>query len=1005
MGVRFNRAGSTRSRLAQLLMGVGAAAVGVALLCVGGVSARAGMTRTHEPVGHVVFASPQVDPIVLSPDGKTLFVALTTANLVAVVDTNLNYHFTSVPVGIDPVSLAIRPGTNELWVSNHVSDSVSVIDIGASSPTRYRVIDTIQSMDAQGVTQFDEPVGIAFTADGSKAYVALSSRNQIAVIDASSRTVLRDLNIRAQDPRAIAVRNGVLYVAAFESGNQSQLSACPTGTSPFITGSPPDCTLGALDLINFAQNPNLPGSTKNIVFDTNLPDRDLFTFNTSSDTEISGGVVSGIGTLLYGLAVSSSGRAFITETDARNVVNGLDGQNLIDLGDLMFDNEVAAVTCTTGGCGSATIHNLEPSNPTHATSMATPYGVALSGDDSTLVITLAANSRVATVDASSLATLSTLDLGSGASFGQQIPRGVALLSAPNGAPQTAYVLNTLENTVSVVDVSNPSSISQVYKVALHGDPTPPAVRLGRIAFNNAFASDTGNFACASCHPDGNNDQLLWRIGGACFFGSCSGNDEPRSTMPIRGLKNTLPLHWDGTLGDPFGGGNGAVGVNGSGGTDCVLGDADGDHDCFLDLVNVALAGVMCDQTTGCPSGGNQLSTEERDNMATFLANVWYPPARSRRIDDTVSTPASPVPVPNGDGTPSSLNASALAGFQDFYTDQGGNTTNPDTCADSNAGCHELPLGASTNSATLNGFDAPTMRGMTDRFLQFSLGVTDPRLTLELANSGISLLGVSGLETPIRWDPNQGQREITTFGVAFLIFQPVYNVRPLNLFQMFEEASTGFSGAQGRQVELNTRTTTGGNLTGTDTELGALELSDSRGLVNLQGSGLRNGSPITLSFRSDGTYKNDDNSLSLTRSQLESEAQGGTLLITLTASLRSGWGSVPQPLLAPNTTDTNGVTGDPPIPVIPAANASNPGPFTLTGTDVNSTAGMFLDGAPLTATLSCSHPVTTDMCDDGNVTIDINQSLALGLHLLQVQNPAGPLSEEMPICVGAKANCN
>ena len=75
-----------------------------------------------------------------------------------------------------------------------------------------------------------------------------------------------------------------------------------------------------------------------------------------------------------------------------------------------------------------------------------------------------------------------------------------------------------------------------------------ARRLGRIAFNDANASDTGTFACASCHPDGMNDQLLWRIGGACFFGACTGDDEIRSTMPVRGLRNTLPLHWEGRLG-------------------------------------------------------------------------------------------------------------------------------------------------------------------------------------------------------------------------------------------------------------------------------------------------------------------------------------------------------------------------------------------------------------------------------------------------------------------------
>ena len=42
-------------------------------------------------------------------------------------------------------------------------------------------------------------------------------------------------------------------------------------------------------------------------------------------------------------------------------------------------------------------------------------------------------------------------------------------------------------------------------------------------------------------------------------------------------------------GDPFGGGNGEVGGGGAGGTDCTLGDADEDHDCFLDLVDGALA--------------------------------------------------------------------------------------------------------------------------------------------------------------------------------------------------------------------------------------------------------------------------------------------------------------------------------------------------------------------------------------------------------------------------------
>ena len=32
---------------------------------------------------------------------------------------------------------------------------------------------------------------------------------------------------------------------------------------------------------------------------------------------------------------------------------------------------------------------------------------------------------------------------------------------------------------------------------------------------------------------------------------------PRSTMPLRGLRDTAPFHWDGIPGDPYGGNNSA----------------------------------------------------------------------------------------------------------------------------------------------------------------------------------------------------------------------------------------------------------------------------------------------------------------------------------------------------------------------------------------------------------------------------------------------------------------
>jgi YVTN family beta-propeller protein len=958
-------------------------------------AADAGRRRaTHESPGHLQFTSPQVNPLALSPGGGLLLVVNTTSNTVDAVDTASNLRVAQIGVGLEPSGVAFRPDGLEAWVTNHVSDSVSVIDTNAASPSYLEVIETIQSLDANGATLFDEPTGVAF-ASNTKAFVALSSRNEIAIVDATSYSVTSTIAITAQDPRAIAVRNGRLYVAAFESGNQSELSVCGTESSTNAQCTLSGNTLTGNDLLAFATNPNIPGEQKNIVIDPQVPDRDLFVFDASTNALLK--TQSGVGTLLYGVAVDSTDRVYVTQTDARNDVNGIvapaasrqdpnaDGDvNLADLANLMFRNEVAILNCAGGGstCSVVSTVNLDGGSPAPATSLATPYGVAVSNDGTTVVGTAAGTNRLFTMNSSGT-VLARLDVG-------PIPKGLALRSdAGTGAPLTAYVLNSLGNTVNVVNVTTPAAPSITATINVGADPTPDAVRLGAIAFNNAFASNTGTFSCGSCHPDGNTDQLLWRIGGECFLSGCVAlEDEPRSTMPVRGLRDTVPLHWDGTLGDPFGGGNGAVGSGGSGGTGCTTGDQ---HGCFRDLVDASLSGVMCAQVdladpdtkprecNNGPSGlPGLLTDQEREDMATFLERVSYPPARSRAIDDATT-------------------ATALAGFEDFFMDQGGSLgSQPDTCADSDAGCHELPLGAGTNSETLNGFDVPTMRGMTDRFLQFSIGPTGAEEILVVANGGFSgiPLVIDPLEPAIAWSPAVGMREITTFGAAFGIFQPVYNVRPLNIFQMFEEASTGHSGATGRQVTLNTRTTGGALLAATDALLLDLEAADERGVVNLRGNGLRSGNAVVVSYLSPSD-EYQVGGVKLTHAALLAEAQVGTTSLTLTAHLRSSTSEdTAQPLLAPigaNCGTGTGATGDPALP--------SGSSIQVESKHVAATDTVFVNGQPTAATITVNGPATSCTATQGRIgteLITISGLSGSGMRLLQVKNASGLLSNELPL---------
>src|SRR5215210_7784895 len=90
-----------------------------------------------------LFESGQVRPLVLSPSGKLLFAANTPDNRLEVfhIENNGLEHRASIPVGLEPVAVAAR-NDNEVWVVNHLSDSVSVVEL-AQGGNSGRVVRTL----------------------------------------------------------------------------------------------------------------------------------------------------------------------------------------------------------------------------------------------------------------------------------------------------------------------------------------------------------------------------------------------------------------------------------------------------------------------------------------------------------------------------------------------------------------------------------------------------------------------------------------------------------------------------------------------------------------------------------------------------------------------------------------------------------------------------------------------------------------------------------------------
>ena len=118
---------------------------------------------------YTLFESDPVRPVALSPDKQRLFVVNTPDGYLQIYDLSSGSATVeaAVPVGLEPVAVAAR-NDDEVWVVNHLSDSVSVINLSQSPP---RVIRTLQVGD--------EPRDIVFGGPGGdRAFITTAHRGQ-----------------------------------------------------------------------------------------------------------------------------------------------------------------------------------------------------------------------------------------------------------------------------------------------------------------------------------------------------------------------------------------------------------------------------------------------------------------------------------------------------------------------------------------------------------------------------------------------------------------------------------------------------------------------------------------------------------------------------------------------------------------------------------------------------------------------------------------------------------
>jgi YVTN family beta-propeller protein len=629
----------------------------------------------------VTFESGQVRPLALSPDGTRLFAVNTPDNRLEIFDVGVGTvtRVGVVPVGLEPIAVAARTNT-EVWVVNHLSDSVSIVDV--TTPATARVVRTLHTGD--------EPRDIVFGGSGfDRAFITTAHRGQNTPLHPTINTVLTTDGIGRADvwvfdandlgaslggdeltiitlftdtPRALAVTadGSTVYAAGFHTGNRTTAlneGAVPNGGEGAGGLPEPNVNHGAIPGPETGLIVQFDGAgwfdelgrdwTSEIRFD--LPDEDVFGLDADADppVQIAGptGVFATVGTVLMNMIVNPvSDKVYVSNLESFNRVRfegpGTFAAAFKPLGEpATVQGHLAESRITVIDGTTVTPRHLNKHidydtccaalpNAENDTSIAFPVAMDVSIDGNTLYVAGFGSSEIGVYDTGELETDTfTPDAADQIAVSGGGPTGVVL----DEARSQLYVLTRFDNAVKVVSTATGAELDAA---SLH-NPEPEEVVEGRpFLYDASFTSTHGDSACASCHIFGDMDDLAWDLGdpdgdvvnnpGPFKLGPFIDPDfhpmkGPMTTQSLRGMANHGPMHW---RGDRTGGNDVPPGGSVQPNTGTF------NEVAAFTAFNPAFEGLI--------GRSEILEADEMQAFTDFILHVTYPPNPIRNLDNSLT---------------------------------------------------------------------------------------------------------------------------------------------------------------------------------------------------------------------------------------------------------------------------------------------------------------------------------------------------------------------------------
>ncbi len=541
------------------------------------------------------FESGHVRPLAMSPDGTRLFAVNTPAGTLEIYDITgaRPVRRATVPVGLEPVAVAARSNA-QVWVVNHLSDSVSIVNVAASRP---RVVRTL--------LVGDEPRDIVFAGPGAgRAFITAAHRGQNIPFDpkpftpgvgradvwvfnaaapgsAPGGTPIGIVNLFGDTTRPLAVSpDGTrVYAGVFNSGNRTTtlqadiakggLSKPPPQADAAGNQQPRTGMIVRWTGQHWVDNGDpVTGAAPGIWDDRvrfSLPDYDVFAIdaNASPPTEVRH--YAGVGTTLFNMAVNPvDGTLYVTNTDARNIVRFEGpGTRSSTVRGHFVDSRITVIAAN----GAVVPRRLNKHISSYAAavgtaserarSLATPLGMAVRADGKRLYVAAFGSQRVAWYDTAELANNTfPVDRARQIPLSAGGPSGLVLDEPRN----RLYVLTRFDNGLSTVALDTQLETNHLRMF----NPEPADVRAGRRWLYDArLTSSRGDSSCGGCHVFGDMDHLAWDLGNPDDLTVNSPNTYnrtvpgfltkpafhpmkgPMTTQSLRGMRGAGPMHWRG----------------------------------------------------------------------------------------------------------------------------------------------------------------------------------------------------------------------------------------------------------------------------------------------------------------------------------------------------------------------------------------------------------------------------------------------------------------------------